>query len=69
MNIKVVIKAVANGKCVSENTYETPRGKFSHSGLVVFTDRHKVSVFKNAQLVWATTDEIEIRQVRWARAN
>jgi hypothetical protein len=69
MNIKVVIKAVQNGKCVCENTYETPRGKFSHSGLVVFADRHKVSVFKNSQLVWSTQDEIEIRQVRYARAS
>jgi hypothetical protein len=35
----------------------------------VFADRHKVSVFKNSQLVWSTQDEIEIRQVRYARAS
>lgn len=58
--INRVVKAVRVGRYVADCTFETAPGKFSHSGLLVFLDWHKVSVYKSAKLIWSTTDECDI---------
>jgi hypothetical protein len=64
MNIDIVLKAMRIACEVSYNNFVTPHGTFKTSGLMILADQHKVSVFKNTKLVWATTDEFDIRRVR-----
>ena len=67
MKIKTIVEVIKRGWEVCDDTYETAKGTFAYSGLVVFADTHKVSVYKNAQLVWSTTDEFDIRRIRRAQ--
>lgn len=67
MKLKTILDVIKHGREVCESTYETAKGKFAYSGLLVFADSHRVSVYKNAQLIWSTTDEFEVRRIRRAQ--
>lgn len=69
MKIKNIINAIKHGDNVCDNTFVTPRGSFAYSGLMVCADRYKISVYKDAKLVWSSTDDFDVKLCRVAVLN